>query len=279
MSFLTRFTVTLFNVLLITVGGRSLGPYPPGGSHTELRMPILMYHYISTNPNWPSDPMRTRLSVPPRQFAAQLRYLQHAGYTTITLDDLAAALRGNAILPAKPIVLTFDDGYQDFYTNAYPILKQYGDQATIYIITGKVGAAGYMTWGELRELARSPLITIGAHTRTHPLLARLPPSRSWVELAGSKAALERQLGIKVRHLAYPYGNYSLTTVEQAQESGFETAVTTNEGVEQSLDKLLSLERVRVNGGAGLADLIVGLEGQRGAPRLVQIRLKAHQRIE
>lgn len=230
-----------------------------------LRVPILMYHYISANPRWPDDPLRTRLSVTPQQFAAQLAYLQRAGYTAITLDDLVAAAQDAAALPARPVVLTFDDGYADFYANAYPLLQQYSDHATIYIITDAVGKPGYMTWDQLRDLAGSPLITIGAHTRTHPLLARLSAEQSWDEMAGSKTDLENMLGIVVRHLAFPSGSYSALTVQQAGQIGFATAVTTLPGLIQHADQLLTLRRVRVNGGAGLADLIAGLEGRRGAP--------------
>ncbi len=225
-----------------------------------------MYHYISANPKWPADPTRTRLSVPPAAFAAQLRYLRRAGYTTSTLDDLAAALDDGAPLPPKPMVLTFDDGYQDFYDDAYPLLKQYDDKATIYIITGKVGLPGYMTWGELRDLAGSPLITIGAHTRTHPDLAAVPATRAWNEMAGSKADLERRLGVVVRHFAYPAGEYNATTLSDAAAIGFTTAVTTREGLDERADQMLTLERVRVNGYSALADLIAGLQDKRQAVR-------------
>src|SRR5262245_17747955 len=178
----------------------------------SLHVPILMYHYISANPHAPADPVRTRLSVPPAQFAQQLAYLHRAGYTTITLDDLVGALHLHATLPSKPVILTFDDGYQDFYINAYPLLRRYGDKATIYIITRKVGTPGYMTWSELRALAASPLITIAAHTRTHPELPALTAKRSWAELAGSKADLQTRLGISVHHLAYPSGHYTTLTL-------------------------------------------------------------------
>jgi peptidoglycan/xylan/chitin deacetylase (PgdA/CDA1 family) len=247
----------------------AIGPWGDGGSRQSgpprtLQVPILMYHYISANPKWPQDPVRTHLSLTPSAFAAQLRYLKAAKYTTITLDDLVDALNDGTPLPAHPIILTFDDGYQDFYANAYPILRKFNDQATIYIITAKVGQAGYMTWDELRQLALTHLITIGAHTRTHPDLSVLPALRSWNELSGSKADLERKLGITVRHFAYPSGEYSPTVLRQAAEIGFATAVTTHEGFSQRSDQLLTLPRVRVNGYTGLADLITGLRGQRTA---------------
>jgi len=229
-----------------------------------LRVPILMYHYISVNPRAPADSLRTRLSVPPAQFAQQLAYLHQAHYTTITLDALVDALHGRTLLPPKPVVLTFDDGYADFFTNAYPLLRHYGDKATIYIITHKVGIPGYLSWKQLHLLAAAPLITIAAHTRTHPELPALSPQQSWAELAGSKTDLETHLGITVRHLAYPDGHYTPTTLVQAAQIGFLTAVTTEPGMDERLDRLLTLPRVRVNGGAPLADLIAGLEDQRGS---------------
>ena len=247
---------------LLTLGVPSDVQAQTDGPPRTVHVAILMYHYISTNPQWPQDILRTHLSVTPRAFAAQLNYLRQAGYTTITLDDLVHALRDDVALPAKPIILTFDDGYQDFYDNAYPLLRQFHDQATIYIITGKAGHAGYMTWDELRKLAASPLITIGAHTRTHPDLRTLTAARSWNELEGSKVDLERELGRPVRHFAYPSGEYNQTVLDQLAELGFETAVTTHEGLSETSDRLLTLMRVRVNGYTGLADLIAGLKGQR-----------------
>lgn len=228
----------------------------------RVRVPILMYHHISDNSRWPNDDRKKRLTVQPEQLAEQLDYLQRAGYTTITLDDLVAALQTGAALPEKPVILSFDDGYQDFYTNAYPLLQRYGAKATIYIISGWVGQPDIMTWDELRELAASPLITIGAHTRTHPQLAKHSAGRSWEELAGGKADLETRLRITVRHLAYPSGSYNATTITQSQQVGFVTATTVHYGIQERADKLFELPRVFVNGGTPLEDLIVGLEGRR-----------------
>jgi peptidoglycan/xylan/chitin deacetylase (PgdA/CDA1 family) len=245
---------------------------------SSLHVPILMYHYISANPHAPADPLRTRLSVPPAQFAQQLAYLQRAGYTTITLDDLVDALHLRTSLPPKPVILTFDDGYADFFTNAFPLLRRYGDKATIYVISRKVGTSGYLSWPELRILAASPFITIAAHTRTHPELPALSVKQSWAELAGSKTDLETRLGISVHHLAYPSGHYTATTLAQAAQIGFVTAVTTEPGMEERLDRLLTLPRVRVNGGAPLADLIAGLEGRRGqTARLPVLHAVVHRR--
>jgi len=251
----------LGHVLILSLLGTALVGCTATALRPTLQVPILMYHYISVNPLAPGDVLRTRLSVPPAQFAQQLAYLHRAGYTTITLDDLVAALHLRTVLPPKPVILTFDDGYADFFTNAYPLLQRYKDKATIYIITRKVGTPGYLSWPKLRILAASPLITIGAHTRTHPELPMLSARQSWAQMAGSKSDLETHLGIVVHHFAYPSGHYNATSLEQAAQIGFVTAVTTQEGMEERLDRLLTLPRVRVNGGAPLADLIAGLAGR------------------
>ncbi|MFL5803106.1 MAG: polysaccharide deacetylase family protein [Roseiflexaceae bacterium] len=262
MSWRPIFFVVLTSLLVLAlVAGCGGTPAAQPVNKTAAQVPILMYHHIAVPAN-PKDVRNSRLAVPPGQLDEQLAYLQRAGYTTITLDDLTAALERGAALPAKPVILTFDDGYEDFYSSAYPLLQRYSDKATIYIISGRVGKLGYMTWGELHELAASPLITVGAHTRTHPQLATKKPDRVRDELAGSKADLESQLHLIVLHLAYPSGSYDKQTLELAGACGYKTAVTVHYGVRERADKLLELPRVFVNGGAPLADLIAGLEGQR-----------------
>jgi peptidoglycan/xylan/chitin deacetylase (PgdA/CDA1 family) len=228
---------------------------------TAAQVPILMYHHIAAPPDSHNE-RESRLAVPPAQLEEELAYFQRAGYTTITLDELTAALSDGAALPDKPVILTFDDGYIDFYTNAYPLLKRYNDKATIYIISGRVGKPGYLTWDELHELAASPLITIGAHTRTHPQLAKKSPQRVRDELDGCKADLESRLSVVVRHLAYPSGSYNKDTIKQAQASGYVTAATVHFGIRERADKLLELPRVFVDGGEMLNDLIAELDGRR-----------------
>lgn len=235
---------------------------PTSTASARVRVPILMYHHIADNSYQPSNDRQKRLIVLQQEFAGQLDYLKRAGYTAITLDDLVAALGGSATLPDKPVILTFDDGYQDFYTNAYPLLKRYGDRATIYIISGWIGRPDMMTWDELRELAASPLITIGAHTRTHPLLAKHSAERIRTELSGGKEDLEAQLHVAIHHLAYPGGSYDAKVADLARQAGFATAVTVHYSIQERADRLLELPRVFVNGGTPLDDLIKGLEGRR-----------------
>ncbi len=204
-----------------------------------VNVPILLYHY--TPPN----------------FATQLQYLADHHYTGITLDQLVNALTGGGALPAKPVIITFDDGYSD-QMKAFALLKQYRMPATYYIINGGpasnwcIGAGrtnstcgdSYLSWDQVRELDASGLITIGSHTVDHANLASLPPDKQRMEIFDGKAQLEGQLGHKVHHFCYPYGSYNATTIALVREAGFTTATTTLPGTYQNASNLLTLYRVR-----------------------------------
>ncbi len=238
---------------------RGYAPVQVGAIH----VPILVYHYLSTNPN-PHDKLRTGLSVAPEIFARQCRYLADNGYTTITLDEYLAARAGKLKLPARPVILTFDDGYRDFYTNAYPILRRYQMRATIYIISDKVGQPAYMTWKQLRELAASPLITIGAHTRTHVPLDDVPTSRAQDEIVVGKQILEEQLGIPIKHFCYPYGHYSEAVRALVGAAGYLSATTTRRRIAVAEDNPLLLPRIEIGGTANLVQFKTSLHPARSS---------------
>src|SRR5207253_7977146 len=127
---------------------------------------ILMYHYVRVNPR-ASDRLGADLSVTPAHFAAQMKWLAANGFHTVTLDDLTAAIVEGEPLPSRPVILTFDDGYEDFYTAAYPILEEYRFKATSFVITGKVGWGGYLTWDQMRKMQASGLVQFESHTVNH----------------------------------------------------------------------------------------------------------------
>ena len=202
---------------------------------------IVMYHYIRAGVDPKKDPIGYGLSIPPTEFDHQMSLLKKQGYTSVHMTDLLAGRGG-----AKTIVLTFDDGYEDFYTSAYPILKKYGFTATLYIITGKIGG-DYMTWDQLRELQKAGF-EIGAHTVTHPDLSKLSEVQQHKELADSKAALEQQLGISITHLCYPSGKYNATTISIAKSLGYTDATTTHPGSVGATDDPFALNRYRMSPG-------------------------------
>lgn len=130
----------------------------------------------------------------------------------------------------NPVVLTFDDGYKDFYTNAFPILKKYKFKSTIFIITDKVGQNGYMTWEDLSELSESGLVEIGSHSISHPDLSKTSESLQKEQLLKSKSEIETNLGIEVVSFCYPSGKYNETTLRLLPITGYKYAVTTRAGL-------------------------------------------------
>ena len=205
-------------------------------SGKSVKIPILMYHYVEYNKDL-KDTIRTSLSVAPHWFEKQLLELKSQGYETISLDELFTTH------VKKPIILTFDDGYRDFYTDAYPLLKKYNMKATIYVISQFLNRPNYLTIDQLKELAASPLITVGGHTQHHVSLPNVSLNEAKIEIFGSKTDLEKLLGIKINQFAYPYGRFNTAVEELVKEAGFQTAVTTLPGDTQS--NLFALTRIRV----------------------------------
>jgi peptidoglycan/xylan/chitin deacetylase (PgdA/CDA1 family) len=171
-------------------------------------VPILMYHYISDVPdNDPNPELRQGLSISPKLFNQQLDYLKHAGFHSVTFNQLMNALYYGAPLPRKPLILTFDDGYLDGYTAAYPALKAHGLSGMFYIITGKVGWQGQMSWPQLREMLANGM-QMGSHTVRHVEMGKTyaaSPELANQEALVSQKDLHDQLGISIQHFCYPYG--------------------------------------------------------------------------
>lgn len=183
-------------------------------------IPIFMYHHIDDKPGW--------LYVDKSTFASQMDYLVGKGYTSMTLPEVVADLASGQ-LPAKPVVLTFDDGYRDFYSQAYPILREKNLKATVFLITQLMEGSEYLTWEQARELAGNPLITIGDHTLSHRSLTSLKEEDIKSEVISSKDILQSQLHLSVNVFSYPYGSSNQTVTKYLQEAGFVAAVTSVTG--------------------------------------------------
>ena len=171
--------------------------------------------------------------------------LSKAGYYFLTPEEAYKAFTENA-LPAKKVVwLTFDDGNEDFYTIAYPILKKYKAKATNNIITGfvKKGNAGNLTVKQMKEMMAHGM-SFQSHTVNHPDLSATDKATQKVELTDSIDFLENKLNTKVNTIAYPSGRYNQTTLDLAKKT-YKLGLTTNEGLASSKDGLLSLNRVRI----------------------------------
>ena len=219
----------------------------PSGPVTYV--PILYYHYIRNNPN-PRDRLGFTLSTPPAMFRAQMQYLADHGFHVISLHEAVVAVRNHGGLPSRPIVLTFDDGYADFFTAAVPILQSHGFTATSFVISGRMGWGGFMTPSQVAT-ASGMGFTIGAHTVDHVALAAQTPARATWEMKQSKLALEQLLGHPVVDFAYPYGSFNQYDMAQAKSLGFETACSTMYGTAHSAGQLFELSRLRIGGGLSL----------------------------
>ncbi len=208
-----------------------------------LRCPILMYHYIGEVPPDAST-LRRDLTVTAAQLTEQIAWLRDNGYTAITLTQLAAALLDGADLPAKPIVLTFDDGYADAYEVAAPILAQGGMVGTFFLISGRMDQPGYLSWAQAAELARAGM-EIGNHSATHPDLTTLDRAAQQAEIEEAALAIEAAIGARPQAFCYPLGRYTLATVALLKETGHRVAVTTRDGTVQYGRYPYALRRVRI----------------------------------
>ena len=198
---------------------------------------VLNYHQV--------DNKNTSLSVNISDFDAQMKFLVDSGCVTITPEELYSGLRGEIELPIKPVLITFDDGYTDNYTHAFPILKKYGLRATIFVIPAFTGVyPGYMTWDQLKEMEANG-ITVESHTMTHPKLEELPDDEIRSELLNSKTLLEENLGHPIEFLAYPTGTYNLHIAGIAEDIGYKGAFTIKYGIVDCGSNFFALERVPI----------------------------------
>jgi peptidoglycan/xylan/chitin deacetylase (PgdA/CDA1 family) len=244
-----------------------LGPRPmslvPAG-RVAVRVPILMYHYIRVNPD-PNDRLGFNLSVTPDDFARQMDWLAANGYHPIDFDDLRGYLLGQGGLPDRPLILTFDDGYRDLYTAAYPVLRAHGFKAVSYVVSGFVNSPSNVTAEQVLEMDANG-IQIGAHTVSHADLTRLDGANLWREVADSRAALEGLLGHPVLDFCYPSGRVNDAVVRAVQAAGFQTATTTQPGLLHTAADRYLWTRVRVDGGESLEQLVADL----GQPEPAQV---------
>ncbi|MEO6060663.1 MAG: polysaccharide deacetylase family protein [Thermoflexales bacterium] len=219
----------------------------------EARVPILMYHYLSVPPP-DADRIRIDLSVSPAMFEQQLAYLKENGYTTISLGDLFDALAGGRGLPAKPVILTFDDGYRDAYENALPLLKKYGMRATFFIVTDFIhaGHPAYLTWPMVQALNDSGM-SIENHTRSHADLRRRDDDFLVWQILGAIESIKAYTGKRPQFFCYPGGFFDDNTVRVARSANMLAAVTTQYGKTHSLGDAMVWSRVRVRGEGTLRD--------------------------
>ena len=198
---------------------------------------VLNYHKV--------DNQNHSLSVLPPDFEQQMAFLKENGYHTVTPHEMYMAFTDGAPLPTNPVLITFDDGYADNYTYAYPILKKYGMKAAIFVITSLMGKPGYLTWGQAAEMEASGVVSIESHTVTHGSLTDLTDEQIRYELTEAKHDIEQRLGKEVEFLAYPTGAYNLHIASLVQEAGYKGAFTVRYGNMDRAANFYAIERVPI----------------------------------
>jgi peptidoglycan/xylan/chitin deacetylase (PgdA/CDA1 family) len=244
----------------------------------KIELPILMYHHIDTVPtSLQKDAVAVGLRVAPDILEKQLQFLQKNNYHTINSFELNDYLSGEFELPTKSILLTFDDGYKDNFENAFRLLQKYNMKGDFAIITGVVGTGEYMSWDNIKTMLNSGM-SVSSHTINHCTLAvkdtknpkifldspedslvkpcskfgiqeKLTTGQIREELSRSKKDLENNLGIKVSHLVYPFGNYNPQVAKIAKDVGYNFATSVKPQVDgiSDFENPFELTRIRVNG--------------------------------
>ncbi|MGE5042391.1 MAG: polysaccharide deacetylase family protein [Candidatus Levyibacteriota bacterium] len=214
-----------------------------------IRVPILMYHYVEYVQD-ANDKTRIALNTPPFVLETQVKTLKEAGFTFMTASELAEVLERKTALPPHPVLLTFDDGYRDFYTYAYPILKKYNAKATQYVISGFLGYPNHLLPSQVQEIAKDSLVEIGAHTVHHVWLKGKSEKTAFHEVYQSKLDLEALIHKSVVSFAYPFGAFDLSAIQQVKDAGFTSSVSTIPGIIQKIDNRYFLYRIRPGGREG-----------------------------
>jgi len=210
-----------------------------------IEVPVFMYHHIKPTLKGIKDETTRNLSVSTPIFDDQMKHLVDNGYKTIKAEALTEALLNHEKLPEKTIVLTFDDGYDDIYTEAFPIAKKHNVILNVMVITDYVGTSGYMTWEQLKEMKNSGLVYIYNHTKTHPSLPSKTEEEIKSQILDAQIAIEKNLGTVYPLITYPYGSYGENVTKILKENGFKGAFSTIKGISQCKFSVFEIQRKRI----------------------------------
>jgi len=221
---------------------------------------ILMYHKVDRIP--PGARHRGNY-VLPEAFETHLSNLKRWGYESVTFEQWIAYREGSGVLPERPLIITFDDGYRSMYEIAWPALNQWGFRATVFLVSDLIGKTNawdaderqepLLNVKEIREMQASG-ITFGSHTQTHPALTKIPLERAAGELAGSRSTLESLLGIPVTTLCYPYAKQNAAVRQLARQAGYKAAVIGKGGTNRVRTDTHALRRIKLDTGTTIGRL-------------------------
>lgn len=219
----------------------------------EVVCPILLYHHVDVSETY------NKYYVTPVEFAAQMQLLHDLGYQTITVTQLARAIREGADLPKRPVVISFDDGQASVYFNAFPIMRAYGYVGTLYLVGNYLDTPQHLSVAQVRELAAAGW-EVGSHSLTHADLS-VRSDLLYSEVRLSRLRLEEALGLPVQTFAYPYGRMSDAALNSVRVHGYSAAVGLGAGWSQRMDNLYYLQRRPVDGGVEMQRFLSWLPWQ------------------
>jgi peptidoglycan/xylan/chitin deacetylase (PgdA/CDA1 family) len=201
--------------------------------------PILMYHHVATT----ATPEPNTVS--PERFAWHMAYLKKHDFRVIPLDHLVGMVHSGQAVPANTVAITFDDGNEDNYTGAFPVLQGQQFPATFFVSSDLVNTPGYVSTAQMQEMIDGG-IEIGSHTRRHSYLPGLSPDQQKDEIFESKRRLEEILGVEVAYFAYPSGGFTGGIKQMVKDAGYKGACTTNRGRDKFNRDVYELNRIRLS---------------------------------
>jgi len=203
-------------------------------------VPILKYHRIAA-----SCFEASLLCVSTQSFSRQMDFISHHRYKVISLEELINALSKKQTLPHNAVVITFDDGSEDIYRNAFVVLKKNRFPATVFVITDLVGKEGFLSWEQLRQM-QGQGIDIASHTKTHAYLPDISDEqRLWKEIFESKKELENKMGREISLFSYPVGGYNAKVIDFVKRAGYIAACTSNKGRYHLKPDIFALRRIKM----------------------------------
>lgn len=200
-------------------------------------LPILGYHRVGPHRQ---DHVPT---VTAEAFERQLALLARFRFRVLSLDDVLDRLERGEPAPRRSAVITFDDGYAETHTLAWPLLRKFGFPATVFVTPGEVGLPGFATWDQIIDMSKDA-VTIGSHTMHHSYLPNVDDRQLPEELLQSKAVIEDRIGRRIDYLSYPIGGYTPQAQAAARQAGYRAALTTNRGISRAVDRF-ALRRVKM----------------------------------
>ncbi|MCK5580960.1 MAG: polysaccharide deacetylase family protein [Candidatus Omnitrophica bacterium] len=235
MGFSKKFIVSSVVVLCVFFGAGSW-------ISSKYTVPILMYHQVEDVEDGKVPPGDT---VTPEVFEVQMSFLREKGYNVIRLADAMEAMRNNQELPHNSVVVTFDDGFLNNFTNAYPVLKKYDIPVTLFVAPGFMGRDGFLDWYHIIEMSKGG-IEYGSHGMEQGYLPDLTREERNFELKNSKQILSRRLKQSIYYYAYPVGGFNDEVKEQVRQAGYYAAMTTNRGNDRFNKDLFEVNRIKMS---------------------------------